>query len=405
MAHLRERYLSRIAGKLLSASPIVGIVGQRQTGKTTLVEGIAKEYVSLDDEEQLELARRSAKVFVDHRASPFAIDECQLSPALFPALKERVRVHRAHGQYILTGSVRFTSVGEIRESLTGRIIDLELLPLSLSELYHLPLTDIQSIAKAQDPLPLLRRNPFSSPGSVQKFALFLERGGLPGICFIHSESVRVRKMRAHIRTILDRDLRQVTRTTLDYLSLKTFLEEIALQQDEVFDLARAARGARIAVNTARKVLSALEAVFLVRVIHKEGDTSGRQVFLEDQGMSTFLLAERGQRVALHAGATRDWTRLLFQQLLAQVNYRDDLHSGIFSFRKRGGARIELGVRLDGRIVGYSVGAGQAASASQIRSAGSFQARFKNARVFLLHRGTSFRKLGDNLFEAPFGSVL
>ena len=60
MPHQRRRYLQRIILDNLKASPIVGILGQRQTGKTTITESLSREYVTLDDAEQLELAARSA---------------------------------------------------------------------------------------------------------------------------------------------------------------------------------------------------------------------------------------------------------------------------------------------------------------------------------------------------------
>ena len=405
MAHLRTRYLTKIIQTALAGSPIVGLLGQRQTGKTTLAEILSNQYVSLDDEEQLELSLEAPKEFIENRKSPFAIDECQMSSALFPALKEHVRKTRKPGQFILTGSVRFTSVEEIRESLTGRIIDLELLPLSLTEAHELPLTDVHKLASAANPIPILTRQPFSSSAKRPALEEFLWKGGLPGICFVRSEAMRVRKIRSHLKTILDRDLRQVIRTETDYLTLKNFLEEIAIQQAEPFDLAKAARGARVAINTARKLVSGLESVFLVRTIRKEGDSAGKFLFFEDQALGTFLLRERGQMASKGAITLREWVRLLFQQLMAQVNYRSDLHSSIFSFRTRGGAAMDLCVRIDRHILGYSVGIGKQAASSQIQSAKSFQKRFPGARVFLLHQGIETRSLGDNVFETPLGSVL
>ena len=93
------------------------------------------QYVSLDDEEHLRFANGDAKAFVDALNAPgTAFDECQLSEPLFPALKERVRRNKRPGQFYLSGSVRFTSRKQIRESLTGRIMTADLYPLTLSEL-------------------------------------------------------------------------------------------------------------------------------------------------------------------------------------------------------------------------------------------------------------------------------
>ena len=70
---------------------------------------------------------------------PFGINEAQLCSPLFPALKQWVRTNKAKEQFILSGSVRFTSKADIRESLTGRIISLELLPFTIAESAQLAL--------------------------------------------------------------------------------------------------------------------------------------------------------------------------------------------------------------------------------------------------------------------------
>ncbi len=409
MPHLRKRYLFPIVQHTLKASAIVGVLGQRQTGKTTLVESLAGDYVTLDDEKQLELALLASQSFLEDRKPPFGVDECQLSPPLFPALKDHVRKNKAYGQFILTGSVRFTSVEEIRESLTGRIIDLELLPFSLTEAHQLPLTDLHRLATMTNPMSYLesqlkdaKRNQVLTPQSLEDFAL---KGGLPGICFLRSSALRTKKMRSHLKTILDRDLRRVIRTDLDFLTIKTFIEELVLQQGLAFDLTQAARGARIAVNSARKLLSGLESVFIIRTLRKAGDTSGRVVFFEDQGMASFLLSERGRNFSPGNLQVPDYVRLLFQQLNAQAAYRSDLHSSIFSYFSRGGAVVDLAVQMEGHVLGYSVGKGLQASPSQIKSSESFRRKFPKGRVFLLHQGTALRKLNSQTYEVPYRAVL
>jgi len=405
MPHQRFRYLENLLRLSLKASPIVGLMGQRQTGKTTLAARISKDYLTLDDEETLELALRTPKNFLEGRKSPTSVDECQQSAPLFPALKEHVRKNPGYGQFLLTGSVRFTSVETIKESLTGRMIELELLPLCLTELHQRPLTDPRAFLKAKNPIPLLtahfQKNAFKSPDLMD----FLKKGGLPGICFLRSDTLRVRKTRTQLKTILDRDLRMVTRTTLDYLTLKTFLEEIALQQGDPFDLSKAARGARIALNSARKLLSGLESTYLIRSILKTGETQGRLIYLEDQGTASFLLRERG--ISTEQMRVADLNRLLFQQLYAQLNYgRDGGGGSLTHFRLKNGALIDFVMALpDTGMLAYSVGTGSTASPQQIGSARSFLARYPAARVLLLHQGQQFREVAPGVIECPFSSVL
>ena len=130
MAHYRPRHATQLFRKNLQFSPIVGVFGHRQVGKTSFVSQEADHpYLSLDDEDYLAAANASGKQFlVDHAQKGLVIDECQYAPPLFPALKEWVRKHPKPGQFILTGSVRFSSRSVIRESLTGRLLGLELFP-------------------------------------------------------------------------------------------------------------------------------------------------------------------------------------------------------------------------------------------------------------------------------------
>ncbi len=400
MPHLRPRYAKPLIDRISKSSSIIGILGQRQTGKTTLAEGTATEYVTLDDAEALEIALRSPRQFLSNRKLPFAIDECQMSPPLFAALKEHVRINKARGQFILTGSVRFTSVEEITESLTGRIVDIELLPLCLSEAHTKPLHDIFALMTSKNPLLSLERR--TGLFGLSDVTQFIKQGGLPGLCFGRAPDIFKRKMRSHIKTILDRDIRQVIDTRLDFLTIKTFLEEIAIQQGEIFDLAAAARNSRIAINSARKLLSAFDAVFLTRTLRKDGDTSGKVVYLEDQGMATFLRGERG--IGLSQLGLADLGRFLFQQLHAQIQY--GAHSIDFStYRTRSGLIVDFVLKSEGLVSAIIIGQGDQASSQQIHTAETFQKHFKGASVFLCHKGKQIRDLGSQIFECPITAVI
>lgn len=110
MPHLRVRYLERELFKLLGFSPLVGVLGHRQVGKTTLVASLGKEYFSLDLRTTHDEISADPFGFLSSvKKCPTVLDECQTLPELFPALKEFVRKNKKPGSFLLTGSVRFTS--------------------------------------------------------------------------------------------------------------------------------------------------------------------------------------------------------------------------------------------------------------------------------------------------------
>src|SRR5882762_1273074 len=102
MPHSRKRLLKERIRMAMKHSPIVGILGQRQTGKTTLLESLvsSEDYVSLDKAIHLNAAKTHPESFIDRTSNVLGIDECQLAPELFPALKERVRSLKKPGQFL-----------------------------------------------------------------------------------------------------------------------------------------------------------------------------------------------------------------------------------------------------------------------------------------------------------------
>src|SRR5262249_45933876 len=147
---------------------------------------------TLDDRQTRQTIAADPKAFLkEQNAFPTVIDECQLEPDLFPAIKEHVRTRKQPGQFVLTGSVRFTSRKSIRESLAGRIVQAEMYPLILSELMQKPLPDslprlLNSPAFNEQTLDCL--HPPAQTKAVQKhLEKYLLQGGLPGLCFIREE--------------------------------------------------------------------------------------------------------------------------------------------------------------------------------------------------------------------------
>src|SRR5258708_4144841 len=108
MPHERTRYVTELFKKSAAHSPLVGVLGHRQVGKTTFLNQVSQNYISLDDPNTLAKARVSSAEFIkEHAGLAVAIDECQLAPELFPALKEWVQLHKRPGQFFMSGSVRF----------------------------------------------------------------------------------------------------------------------------------------------------------------------------------------------------------------------------------------------------------------------------------------------------------
>lgn len=398
MAHLRERYILKLIDKAQKLSPLVGILGHRQVGKTTVAEKVAKAYVTLDDKESLDLALNSPKNFLEkHNTSMQAIDECQYAPSLFPALKEHVRKNKKPGQYLLTGSVRFTSRAAIRESLTGRIINFELLPMTISEIAHEPLPQTLIPFFSKNSIDSILQSINSKKNKIdsksKEFNYYYKHGGLPGVCFIQNQKLRDLKLKEQLNTILERDIRQVYSTTLPNSQILDFLQYIAKMQGKRFNYTDARKITGITIPTQKKILYALEAIFLIRRLKVEGSYSAEVYYLEDQ-------AESLQLSQNSLSEFEYYEQLIYRNLRAQFFYNMGLTFKEFHYETRGGVRIPYAIECEGFHLAIIPTEDERPSRSESAAAASFLKVYPNSRVLYLHQGRELLKIDEKSISAP-----
>ena len=285
MAHFRARHALPLIENSLRLSPLVGVLGHRQVGKTTLLERVGSSYHTLDPQSVRLEAEADPHAFLVRRAGKrVVLDECQVVPALFPELKEWVRNRKTPGQFILSGSVRFSSREAIRESLTGRIVQVELLPLALSEILERSLSDeVLRLIKAERFHKSSFREDRDSWKKVAAAAdKYLSAGGLPGVCFLRDEKQRKLRLEDQILTILDRDVRIVRKITVPLMDLRTLASALSEMQSEPLDYTELRRRSGVSTPTIKKIIAALEAVFVIRLLPIEGGGArGHILMFED----------------------------------------------------------------------------------------------------------------------------
>lgn len=135
-----KKYRKRIADELLKrkleGKGAVLIEGPKWCGKTTTAEQIAESILYMDDPEKKEqniaMSELNPKRLLEGTA-PRLIDEWQLAPKLWDAIRFEVDHRRELGQFVLTGSAVPADTKEITHSGTGRFTWLMMRPMSLYE--------------------------------------------------------------------------------------------------------------------------------------------------------------------------------------------------------------------------------------------------------------------------------
>ena len=126
--------------RLSKEFPAVLITGSRQVGKTTMLENLmreenqGREYVTLDDLSEREMAKNDPKMFFQIHKPPIFIDEVQYAPELFPYIKIHVDKTHKPGDFWLTGSQVFKLMRGVQESLAGRVCILRMSTMSQAEI-------------------------------------------------------------------------------------------------------------------------------------------------------------------------------------------------------------------------------------------------------------------------------
>ncbi|MFN7683964.1 MAG: ATP-binding protein [Oligoflexia bacterium] len=381
--------------KALGHSPVVGILGQRQVGKTTLAVSISNDYATLDRTDLLDQATASPLEFLENRKNPFAIDEAQLCPPLFPAVKEWVRMHPRKGQLLLTGSVRFTARKLIRESLTGRIVNLEVLPLSIAEQDGEPLPrHIQELCQVGNEAGLKRWGSRVRVQKPERFHRSLKTGGLPGICFFRDESVRGERFRSHLDTLLNRDIHLVSQTTLSPLQILKAAQHLAENQGTPLSLQSLARAAQTSTQTAKKLLLAFEGIFLIRPIATEGTVSKTSYYFEDQGLATHLCRNPPT-------FSDDLRRGLYSQLRQEVHYGPGAQNRVFSYRTHDGADVPLVFETQDGLLGVIPSDEREPNLKTLGSARSFMGKYPESKVLIACRAATASSRDFRTFVVPY----
>lgn len=136
MDNYRKRIADHILARKLEGKGAVLIEGPKWCGKTTTAEQVAVSILYMDNPEKKEqniaMSELNPKRLLKG-ATPRLIDEWQIAPKLWDAIRFEVDHRRELGQFVLTGSAVPPDTKEITHSGTGRFTWLTMRPMSIFE--------------------------------------------------------------------------------------------------------------------------------------------------------------------------------------------------------------------------------------------------------------------------------
>jgi len=261
------RTLTHFIERIAQQFPVLLVTGPRQVGKTTLLEMAAHEgrgYVTLDDLNERDLARRDPALFLQSHPPPLIIDEVQYAPELFSAIKLWVDREKKPGLFWLTGSQKFHLMRGVTESLAGRVAVFDLLGLSQAEI----------AGRSQQVVPFLPSSEWAEKAQDVQFESSTVRdvyqriwqGAFPMLHVHKDAAYRETFYRSYVQTYLQRDVKDLLAIG-DELAFHRFLRAVAARTAQLLNFNDLARDVDIDPKTAKAWLSVLETSGLVYLLH------------------------------------------------------------------------------------------------------------------------------------------
>ena len=136
MKEYKKRIVDEILLDKLEAKGAVVIEGPKWCGKTTTAMQVAKSILRMDEPNKRNANIQMADIAPSQLLlgnTPRLIDEWQIAPKLWDAIRYEVDIRGEEGQFILTGSAVPIESDEIKHSGTGRFTWLTMRPMSLFE--------------------------------------------------------------------------------------------------------------------------------------------------------------------------------------------------------------------------------------------------------------------------------
>jgi predicted AAA+ superfamily ATPase len=304
----------------LSFFPVVGIVGPRQVGKTTLAKWLQKQinkqtlYLDLELDTDLRRLDDAETFLQSHSDKCIIIDEIQRLPRLFALVRALVDQNRQPARFILLGSASPELIKGASETLAGRIAYTELTPLSLTEV--------------------------SQQISMHDHWL---KGGFPDALNAPKESQSFRWLGSFIQTFVERDL-QALGYGISTEMIRKLLEMLSHLNGNLLNMNDLSRSLGVSSPTINRYLDLLEGSFMIQRLQpyhiniSKRLVKSPKIYFRDSGILHQLARVISyEQLQQHPIVGASWEGYVIEQIKRNIGYDWQL----FFHRTQVGAEVDL----------------------------------------------------------------
>ena len=202
------------------------IEGPKWCGKTTTAEQVSKSALSVDDPSTVSVNKTLSEIDPERLLTgdhPRLLDEWQVAPKLWDAVRHHVDHHKGQGQFILTGSSVPADISETIHSGTGRFGWLIMRPMTLYESGDS--TGDVSLASLFDSQPISGRSDID----LDRLTFLICRGGWPESLDM-DDDVALDQAFDYIDAVISNDMSRVNNIRRDPQKVRMLLRSYARNQ-------------------------------------------------------------------------------------------------------------------------------------------------------------------------------
>jgi predicted AAA+ superfamily ATPase len=374
-----RRRIEKEVFEALKQFPAVGLIGPRQSGKTTLAkmisDSIDKPVIYLDLENPQDFEKlNNAPLYIEHFKDHLVIfDEAQRKPELFPILRSMIDEDRKPGRFMILGSASPSLKRQSSESLAGRIAYFELSPFSLDEVG----TKEQNLNK-----------------------LWL-RGGYPQSFLADSDKHAAAWMQNFIQTHLERDLPALG-IRVPSTTLRKFWTMAANYNSQLWNASKLADSLGVDSKAARRYLDILEETFMIRQLQpffvntKKRLIKSPKIYIRDTGLlHTLLKISSYDDLITNPILGSSWEGFCLEQIIALKP--SDLD--IYFYRTQAAAEIDF-VLTKGLQVKVAVEIKYSLTPKLTKSSVNAIAELSPKKIWIIYPGKESYPINKDVWTLP-----